>query len=77
MLRRPFYNEVLAKIDAKYFPEIKWHHENSQCGKIHYKVECLSNGVIGYQDAIKAIAKLCNTTKEEIDSLFEEFIEQE
>jgi hypothetical protein len=76
-LKHPFHNEVLAKIDAKYFPEVKWHHDNPKCGKVHYIVECLNNGVAVYDKSIQKIAKLCGATEQEIDELFEEFKEQE
>jgi prefoldin subunit 5 len=72
-LKHPFHNEVLAKIDAKYFPEVKWYHDNPKCVKIHYAVECLTNGVARYDKTIQKIAKLCSTTEQEIDELFEEF----
>jgi uncharacterized protein YlzI (FlbEa/FlbD family) len=72
-LKHPFYNEVLFKIDKKYFPEVMWHLDNPKCAQVHYTVECLNNGVASYDKSIQKIAKLCGTTEQEIDELFEEF----
>lgn len=58
-----FFNKLLAELDKTYFPTVKYYRDNENCAKVHYAVECFSNGVLGYDELIANLAIYCEDNR--------------
>jgi len=69
-----FHNKVCQKIDKKYFPEVKFYHDNIHTQKIQYAIECFSNGVLTYSKLINQLSKHTSDTKDNIHSIVSKYV---
>lgn len=69
-----FHNKVCHEIDKTYFPEVKFYHDNKNTIKIHYDVECFSNGVLTYPKLISKLSTHTKDTKENIHKIVSKYI---
>jgi len=69
-----FHNKLCSEIDKKYFPEVKYYHDNVHTQKIHYAVECFSNGVLTYSKLIDKLSTHTKDTKENIHKIVSDFV---
>ena len=73
-LTEDFFNKVLTELDAKYFPEVKFYRDNENDAKLHYAIECFSNGVLTYSKLIDKVSKLCKDTKQNVHNIISKYI---
>jgi hypothetical protein len=69
-----FYNKSLSELDKKFFPNLTYYRDNDKCAKMHYQVELFNNGCLSYDKLLKRVSKLCNTTIEEVNVIFSNYI---
>ena len=69
------YNLLTQTLKEKYWPGLKWHHDDPQCGKAVYQVELLNNGCTSIGDLEKNLAKLCKAPLAEIKKLVSNYYE--
>lgn len=69
-----FFNKVVGSLDKEYFPEVRFYRDSEQDIKVHYAVECFSNGVLTYTKLINILAKNCNDTKENIHKRVSKYV---
>lgn len=73
-LTTDFFNKLGAELDKKYFPEVRYYRDNKNDEKVHYALECFSNGVLTYNKLIKTISINCKDTKENIHKIVSKYI---
>lgn len=69
-----FFNKLAGELDKKYFPEVKYYHDNKNTQKIHYSVELFNNGCLTYDQLIIRLSKACKETKQEIHTIVSKYI---
>lgn len=69
-----FFNKLAQDLDKKYFPEVKYYHDDKNDAKVHYAVECFNNGVMGYETLIKKLSAACKDTPENIHKIVSKYI---
>lgn len=74
ILIEDFFNKLTAELDKKYFPEVKYYHDNKNTQAIHYAVECFSNGVLTYNALIAKLARSCGTNKKYIHTIVSKYV---
>ena len=74
-LTKDFFNKVLTELDAKYFPAVKYYGDDKNDSKLHYAVECFSNGVLTYPKLIDKAAKLCKDSTSNIHAIVSKYVE--
>lgn len=63
------YNGLVTELDSKYFPEVKYYHDNKNTQKIHYYCELFNNGFSTLSKTVKKIAKITKEKEEKIEKI--------
>ena len=66
-----FFNNVAQKIDATFFPNVKYYRDCESCTKVHYALELFNNGALNYRKLIGRISKATNQTTKAIHEMVE------
>lgn len=64
-----FFNNVATKIDATFFPDVKYYRDCENCTKVHYALELFNNGALNYRKLIGRISKATNQKSKVIHDL--------
>lgn len=74
ILVEDFFNKLAPYLDKKYYPQVKYYHDNKNTQAIHYAVECFSNGVLTYRKFITKLARSCKEDKYTIHEIVKKYV---
>lgn len=70
-----FFNKLTNDLDKRYFPDVKYYHDNEDDADVHYTVELFNNGCLTYDNLIYRLAYSCKDTKVNIHNIVKEYVE--
>lgn len=63
------YNRLTKELDNKYFPQVKYYHDNKHTQKIHRNCELFNNGCLSLQKLIERLSKVTKEAEEQLEQI--------
>lgn len=70
-----FFNPLTKELDTKYYPDVKYYHDDKNTQQLHHTCELFNNGCLTYDKLIERLSKACLDTKTALHAIVRKYVE--